>query len=74
MSHNGLRSGISRRSMGQTVIFARYEWLYNPHGITKSTVRQIEELSAKGEGPITVIQWPEGKLVYQDSEWLEKDR
>ena len=31
----------------------------------------IEDLSAKGEGPIEVIQWPAGKVVFTDGQWKD---
>jgi len=40
-------------------------------GVTFATMRQIEDLSAKGEGPIEVIQWPAGKVVFTDGQWKD---
>jgi hypothetical protein len=59
----------TRRAAGQTVTFGSYEWIYNPGGITPATKQQIEELSAQGEGPLQVVQWPKGEIVFQDGKW-----
>lgn len=56
------------RECGQTVWFNGYEWIYNPNGLTAATWRQIGELRTKGEGPIKVIEWPQGDTIY-DSQW-----
>jgi len=58
------RFRVTRRATGQTVTFGPYEWIYNPVGVTFATMRQIEDLSTKGEGPIEVIQWPAGEVVF----------
>jgi hypothetical protein len=63
------RVKVTQRATGQTVTFGAYEWIYNPLGITFATKRQIEDLSARGEEPIQVIQWPEGEVVFTDGKW-----
>jgi hypothetical protein len=40
-------------------------------GVIFATMRQIEDLSAKGEGPIEVIQWPAGEVVFTDGQWKD---
>jgi hypothetical protein len=63
------RVKVTQRTTGQTVAFGPYEWIHNPRGITFATMRQIEELSAKGERPIQVLQWPAGEVVLTDGQW-----
>ena len=63
-----LPNGMSRREHGQTAWFNSYEWIYSPNGLTAATWRQIGELRARGEGPIKVIEWPQGAIIY-DSQW-----
>jgi hypothetical protein len=63
-----LPNGMSRREHGQTASFNGYEWIYSPNGLTAATWRQIGGLRTKGEGPIKVIEWPQGVAIY-DSQW-----
>lgn len=65
-------SHVTRRYSGQTALFGKLEWIFSPGGLTASSMRQIERLSAKGEGPIIVIQWPAGEVVFEQGKW--KDR
>jgi hypothetical protein len=48
--------GVHKRKGGETVLFAGYEWIYAPNGITRSTWEQLEQLAAQGES-IVVIRW-----------------
>jgi hypothetical protein len=63
---------VTRRTRGQTAVFSVYEWLYNPCGLTAATRRQIDELTAQGEGPVRVIQWPSGEVIYRDGQWSDR--
>ena len=68
---NEAELNVTRRPKGQTVTFGLYEWIYNPNGITEDTRHQIGELTAKGEGPIRVIQWPAGDVIFRDGKWKD---
>jgi hypothetical protein len=62
-----LPSHLTRRHRGQTAMFGRYEWIYNPDGLTHATLVQIQQLQRAKQGPVSIYQWPKGALISLES-------